>query len=32
LEKISCLASIMGEKGDSEQGPGLDEKAKKREI
>jgi hypothetical protein len=32
LEKISCLAVIMGEIGDSGQGPGLDEKAKKREI
>jgi len=32
LEKISRLASIMGETGGSEQGPGLDEKAKKREI
>jgi hypothetical protein len=32
LEKIFCLAVIMGETGDSGQGPGLDEKAKKREI
>ena len=32
LEKISCLAGFLGETGDSGQGPGLDEKAKRREI
>src|SRR2546428_6689350 len=32
LEKIFCLAMIMGETGDSGQDPGLDEKAQSREI
>jgi hypothetical protein len=32
LEKISCLAGIMGETGESGQGPGLDEKAKRRDV
>jgi len=32
LEKISCLAWIIGETGDSGHNPGLDEKSKKREI
>jgi len=32
LEKISCLALVMGEFCDSGQGPGLDGMAKRREI
>jgi hypothetical protein len=32
LEKIFCLAWIIGESRDSGHVPGLDEKSKKREI
>jgi len=32
LEKIFCLALIIGESRDLGQDPGLDEKAKRREI